>query len=316
MNIYHDINEIVRDRNTVLTVGTFDGVHLGHQKIINEMIFHAAEKKCRNLVITFHPHPQIVLSKNDSIRILTSLDEKLDYLSYLGIQNVLVINFTKEFSQIDFKTFIEGYLIGKIGLNTIVVGFDHHFGRNREGTPEQLFELSKRYNFDVVKVEPIVYEGEKISSTRIRKALMNGEIRIANEMLGKKYELSGLVVKGTQRGNNVMGIPTANIDVQEKDKLIPARGVYVVEVDILGKEYYGMMNIGYRPTFNNSSELILEVHIFFFDEDIYNKSIKVRFIDRLRNEKKFNSIEELREQLIQDKKNCLEKIVSYNRSGN
>ncbi len=313
MNIYHDINEIVRDENTVLTVGTFDGVHLGHQKIINEMIYHSVENKCRNIVITFDPHPQIVLSKNNSIKILSTLEEKLKYLSYLGVENVLVIKFTKEFSQIDFKTFIKEYLIAKIGSHTIVVGSDHHFGRNREGTPEQLIDLGKEYNFHVVKVEPLMFEGSKISSTRIRKFLMNGDIKIANQMLGKKYELSGRVVKGSQRGA-VIGIPTANIQVENKDKLIPARGVYFVEVDVLEKDYYGMMNIGFRPTFNNTTELIPEVHIFFFDENIYDNYIRVKFVDRLREEKKFESIDELKNQLLLDKKECFKRFDPYNLS--
>lgn len=314
MKVYYDINEIEKNQNTVLTVGTFDGVHLGHQKIINEMIFHSIENKCRNLVITFEPHPQIVLSKNNSIKILSTLDEKLNYLSYLGIENVLVIKFTKEFSQIDFKTFIKDYLIDKIGLHTIVVGSDHHFGRNREGTPEQLIDLGNEFNFHVVKVEPLMFAGSKISSTRIRKSLLNGEIQLANEMLGKKFELSGRVVKGSQRGASI-GIPTANIQVENKDKLIPARGVYFVEVDVLEKDYYGMMNIGFRPTFNNSNELILEVHIFFFDENIYDNNIKVRFVDRLRDEKKFESIDELKNQLLLDKKECFKRFDPYNLSG-
>lgn len=307
MNVYYDINEINKDKNTILTVGTFDGVHLGHQKIINEMIYQSVENNCRNLVITFDPHPQIVLSKENSIRILTTLDEKLEYLNYLAVQNVLVINFTKEFSQLDFRTFVEDYLVNKIGLHTIVVGTDHHFGKNREGNPEILTELGRAFDFNVVKVEPLILDGQKISSTRIRKALMNGNVKFANEMLGKKYVLKGKVVKGNQRGATI-GFPTANIEVNSKDKLIPARGVYFVEVDLVEKSFYGMMNIGYRPTFNNTSELMLEVHIFYFDGNIYDEPITIRFIERLRDEKKFNTIEELKNQLQFDKQECFKRI--------
>ncbi len=307
MNVFYNIDEISKDKNTVLTVGTFDGVHLGHQKIINEVIYQSAENNCRNLVITFNPHPQIVLSKDNSIKILTTLEEKIEYLSYLAVQNVLVINFTKEFSQIDFKTFVEEYLVNKIGLHTIVVGTDHHFGKNREGNSEILTQLGKNLDFNVIKVDPLIFSGQKISSTRIRKTLLNGEVRLANEMLGKRYGIKGKVVKGNQRGATI-GFPTANIEIENKDKLIPARGVYFVEVDLTDKSFYGMMNIGYRPTFNNTTELMLEVHIFYFDGDIYGEPISVRFIEKLRDEKKFSSIDELRNQLHIDKQECFKRI--------
>ncbi len=307
MNVFYNINEISKDKNTVLTVGTFDGVHLGHQKIINEVIYQSVENNCRNLVITFDPHPQVVLSKDNSIKILTTLEEKIEYLSYLSIQNVLVINFTKEFSQINFKTFVEEYLINKIGLHTIVVGTDHHFGKNREGNSEVLSQLGKIFGFNVIKVEPLILDDQKISSTRIRKTLLNGNVLLANRMLGKKYVIKGKVVKGNHRGT-IVGFPTANIELENKDKLIPARGVYFVEVDLKEKSFYGMMNIGYRPTFNNTNELMLEVHIFYFDGNIYDEQISVRFIEKLRDEKKFNSIEELRNQLQIDKQECFKRI--------
>lgn len=307
MNVFYNIDEIIKDKNTVLTVGTFDGVHLGHRKIINEMIYQSVENNCRNLVITFDPHPQIVLSKKDSIKILTTLEQKLEYLNYLSVQNVLVVNFTKEFSQIDFRRFVEEYLVNRIGVHTIVVGSDHHFGKNREGNPEILTELGKIFDFRVIKVDPLVFEGHKISSTRIRKALAEGKIEFANRMLGKKYEIRGKVVRGNQRGA-LIGFPTANIEVDNKDKLIPARGVYFVEVDVAEKNYYGMMNIGFRPTFNNSTEIVMEVHIFYFNGEIYNQPITIRFLDKLRDEKKFNSIDELKAQLQQDKQECFKRI--------
>lgn len=311
MNVFYSLDEIRKDNNTILTVGTFDGVHLGHRKIINEMIYQSVENNCRNLVITFDPHPQIVLSKDGSIKILSTLKQKLEYLKNLSVQNVLVINFTKEFSQIDFKTFVEEYFVKSIGVHTVVVGSDHHFGKNREGNSEVLAELGNKFGFNVHKVEPLIFEGQKISSTRIRKALLDGKIKLANEMLGKKYEISGKVVKGNQRGSKI-GFPTANIEIEHRDKLIPARGVYFVEVDVANKNYYGMMNIGYRPTFNNTTELMLEVHIFYFSGDIYNHPIIVRFVDRLRDEIKFNSIDELKNQLHQDKQECFKRIDAFN----
>lgn len=309
MNVFYNVEDIEFNKHTCLTVGTFDGVHLGHQKIINEMIYQSVERSCRNLLITFEPHPQLVLAKNSDIRLLSTLEQKLDYLKYLSIQNVLVINFTKNFSELSFNSFIEDYLIKKIGLNTIIVGADHHFGKDRQGNPKILKEMGENLGFSVIEVEPLMYKDAKISSSRIRKSLLSGEIKLANEMLGKKYELKGKVVKGNQRGKEI-GFPTANIELDNPHKLIPMRGVYFVEVDINNRNFYGMMNIGYRPTFNNSSELILEVHIFYFREDIYGEFIIIRFIDKLRDEKKFNSVAELKQQLEIDKQVCFDKINS------
>lgn len=311
MNVFYKIEDIEFNKNTCLTVGTFDGVHLGHHKIINELVYQSVERSCRNLLITFEPHPQLVLAKGNEIKLLSTLEQKLDYLKYLSIQNVLVINFTKSFSELNFNSFIEDYLVKKIGLNTIVVGADHHFGKDRQGNPKILKEMGKNLGFNVIEVEPLMYKDEKISSSRIRKSLLSGEIKLANEMLGKKYELKGKVVKGNQRGKEI-GFPTANIELDNPHKLIPIRGVYFVEVDINNRNFYGMMNIGYRPTFNNSSELILEVHIFYFREDIYGESIIIRFIDKLRDEKKFNSVAELKQQLEIDKQVCFDKINSIN----
>lgn len=311
MNVFYNIEDIEFNKHTCLTVGTFDGVHLGHQKIINEMIYQSVERSCRNLLITFEPHPQLVLAKSSEIRLLSTLEQKLDYLKYLSIQNVLVINFTKSFSELSFNSFIEDYLIKKIGLNTIIVGADHHFGKDRQGNPKILKEMGENLGFSVIEVEPLMYKDAKISSSRIRKSLLSGEIKLANEMLGKKYELKGKVVKGNQRGKEI-GFPTANIELDNPHKLIPMRGVYFVEVDINNRNFYGMMNIGYRPTFNNSSELILEVHIFYFREDIYGEFIIIRFIDKLRDEKKFNSVAELKQQLEIDKQVCFDKINSIN----
>lgn len=309
MNVFYNIEDIEFNKHTCLTVGTFDGVHLGHQKIINEMIYQSVERSCRNLLITFEPHPQLVLAKSSEIRLLSTLEQKLDYLKYLSIQNVLVINFTKSFSELSFNSFIEDYLIKKIGLNTIIVGADHHFGKDRQGNPKILKEMGENLGFSVIEVEPLMYKDAKISSSRIRKSLLSGEIKLANEMLGKKYELKGKVVKGNQRGKEI-GFPTANIELDNPHKLIPMRGVYFVEVDINNRNFYGMMNIGYRPTFNNLSELILEVHIFYFREDIYGEFIIIRFIDKLRDEKKFNSVAELKQQLEIDKQVCFDKINS------
>ncbi len=309
MNVFYNIEDILRDEKTCLTVGTFDGVHLGHQKIINEMIFKSVEDSCRNLVITFHPHPQIVLAKSNNIKILSTLEQKLLYFKLLMIQNVLVINFTREFAELNFKDFIEKILINKIGLHTIIIGKDHHFGKNREGNASALKKLAPVHNFKVIEVNPLNFGDSKISSTKIRHALLSGDIENATKMLGKKYEIRGKVIRGDQRGKRI-GFPTANIISDDIHKLIPARGVYLVEVDVRKNQYYGMMNIGTRPTVNNANELIMEVHIFYFNEEIYDEPIAVRFIDRIRDEKKFDSIEELRNQLLKDKEFCFNRIES------
>lgn len=307
MNIYYDINEVPHDENTILTVGTFDGVHLGHQKIINEVLFRSVENAKRNLLITFEPHPHIVLRNSQEVKLITTLDEKINYLRLHALQNLLVINFTKQFSQIGFKEFVKDFLVDKIGLSEIVIGYDHQFGKNREGNAKILTELGKEFDFRVTQVSPYSINDVVVSSSKIRRALITGDIQRANSFLGKRFELSGKVFKGIRRGKEI-GFPTANIGLNNRHKIIPKTGVYFVEVKLAEGNYFGMMNIGYRPTFNSASELTLEVHIFYFNENIYEKDISVRFIDRLRDEKKFGSIEDLRNQLLMDKQTCFEKI--------
>ncbi|MBM4174889.1 MAG: bifunctional riboflavin kinase/FAD synthetase [Ignavibacteria bacterium] len=310
MNIFYDISEVKKDAKTVVTVGTFDGFHLGHQKIINELIFRSVDAASRNFIVTFEPHPRLVIGIVHDVQILTTLDEKFKYLQAHSVQNVLVLKFTKEFSQLNFRDFIVKYLVDGIGMSEIVIGYDHQFGKNREGNAKALNEIGKEYNFKVTQVSPFSIEETSVSSTKIRRALQDGNIQLANSFLGKQYEFSGKVVRGIKRGTEI-GFPTANIGLMNRSKITPKRGVYFVEVVTCGKKYFGMMNIGYRPTFNSASEMTLEVHIFYFNEDIYDEEINIKFIDRIREEKKFSSVRELVEQLSADRQLCFERVNNY-----
>ena len=310
MNLYTQDSNINKTKDTVITIGTFDGVHLGHQKILNHVLHLADEKKSRSFVITFEPHPRLVVSKNYDIKLLTTLDEKVKLFEKIGIDNLMVIKFTKEFSGLSSKEFVRNYICNKIGANHIVIGYDHKFGKNRDGDENKLRELGKQMDFDVTKVEPITAGDTIISSTKIRNLLSEGDIALANKFLGRAYTLSGKVVNGAGRGRS-LGFPTANIKVENIHKLIPGNGVYAVSVWLNKEKFAGIMNIGLRPTFNQTPNVIIEVHILNFDKDIYNEDLQIEFLRRLRAEKKFSSKDELIWQINIDKKNALKIVNSY-----
>jgi riboflavin kinase/FMN adenylyltransferase len=303
MRVYRDIDEVEYDKFTAVTVGTFDGVHLGHREILRKLNSVAVSKGTRSLVVTFEPHPQVVLrSKSPDIRILTTLDEKLSMLSSLNINSVLVIEFTKEFSQTGAEEFYEEYLLKKAGMCDLILGHDHMFGRNREGNYEMMEELSKKYGFDVERVDEYKEGGKNVSSTAIRKLLDTGKVAEAEKYLDRYYSLSGTVIRGRQLGRQ-LEMPTANIQVDSEYKLIPAKGIYAVVVNIDGREFGGVMNIGINPTVTDDVSLKLEVNIFDFDEEIYDKKIEVAFVDYLRGEEKFPSLDVLKHQMQIDKLN-------------
>ncbi len=310
MNLYTQDSNINKTKDTVITIGTFDGMHLGHQKILNHVLHLADEKKSRSFVITFEPHPRLVVSKNYDIKLLTTLDEKVKLFEKIGIDNLMVIKFTKEFSGLSSKEFVRNYICNKIGANHIVVGYDHKFGKNRDGDENKLRELGKLMDFDVTKVDPITAGDTIISSTKIRNLLSEGDIVLANKFLGRAYALSGKVVNGAGRGRS-LGFPTANIEVENIHKLIPGNGVYAVSVWLNKEKFAGIMNIGLRPTFNQTQNVIIEVHILNFDKDIYNENLQIEFLIRLRAEKKFSSKDELIRQINIDKKNALKIVNSY-----
>ena len=307
MNIFSDISEINRDENTFLTLGTFDGVHLGHQKIIDRLISKTRSAGGRNFLITFDPHPRNVIKKNDDFKILSTPAEKAAVLEKLGIMNLLVINFTKEFSQQSAEKFFKNYIIDRIGIKEIVIGYDHHFGKGRGGDESTLRDLGRQYGFGVETVDAFRYDGEIVSSTKIRKAIAEGAIKTASAYLDRNYEFSGTVIEGDKRGRE-LGFPTANIKPDNENKLLPSLGIYLVEFFVTDKRFFGLLSIGKRPTFYNSGKIVPEVYVYDFDEDIYGEYVKVAVLERLRGEEKFSSAEELVTQMRIDKKNGIEII--------
>lgn len=299
MKIYKDIDDFEGSKFAVVTVGTFDGLHLGHQKIIARMKEIAAENKGDTVLVTFDPHPRLVLNNNPTeLRFISSQKRKMQLLEHFGIDHIIVIPFTIAFSKTPSEQFIHEYLVEKIGVKKLIVGYDHHFGRNREGNYQQLEKTGKKYGFEVEEIDAQFVDEVPVSSTKIRNALMEGNVRLANKMLGYEYSIAGKVIEGNKIGRKI-GFPTANIDVHDKFKLIAAGGVYACKVGVDVKTYYGMGNIGMRPTVGING-LVTEVHIFDFDADIYDKEIIIYFIDRIRDERKFEDLEKLKEQLIKD----------------
>ena len=294
----------------MVTIGTFDGVHLGHQKIIDHLKNIAEKNNGESVIFSFFPHPRLVTSPNETnLRLLTTLEEKTILLEKAGIDHLIVYPFDKSFAELTYSEFVKQILVDKIKTHCLVVGYDHRFGRNREGGFEYLQECAVRHNFKIERLEALSVENENVSSTKIREALQKGDIKKANHYFGYSFTLHGKVVSGKQIGRQ-LGFPTANIEASDKHKIIPGYGVYAVNVVVNGKEYKGMLNIGSRPTFNNNADnRSIEVNIFDFEEDIYQKEVKLIFKEKIREEQKFSGIEKLAEQLIKDKAEAL-KILS------
>ncbi len=299
MNIFDENSNIEKSKNTAVTIGTFDGIHRGHRRILDELLRISKEENSRNFVITFEPHPRTVVTQKYDIRLLTTLDEKKAIFEEYGIENLMVINFTEEFSKLTSEEFIRKFICDKIGARHVVIGYDHKFGRDRGGNETTLRTMGEKFGFDVTRVPPIKENGVVISSTLIRNLLLQGEVEQANTYLGRHYSLSGKVVHGAGRGVS-LGFPTANLQPHSKQKLIPANGVYAVSVKLENKVYFGVMNIGFRPTFNQTPHAITEVHILDFNKEIYDENIKVEFVKRLRDEKKFGGKDELVKQIEDD----------------
>ncbi len=312
MKVYTDIKDFEKARlsepfikNPIVTTGTFDGVHLGHQKIINRLQEIAKADNGEIVLLTFYPHPRMVLFPDDNeLKLLSTQEEKIRLLENFGVNHLIIHPFTKDFSRLTSVEFVRNILVNAIGTKKLVIGYNHHFGRNREGSFEHLKEYSSLYGFDVEEIPAKDIDHIEISSTKIRNALLAGDVETAHNYLGHYYEISGTVVEGNKLGRTI-GYPTANIHITDKYKLIPADGVYAVKVKHNNTIYNGMLNIGNNPTIKNKGRSI-EVNIFNFDKDIYTQQLSVLFVKRLRNEEKFNGIEALTEQLSIDKKNSLE----------
>lgn len=308
MNIYTS-DTIIFDSNTILTVGTFDGVHRGHQEIIKRLIDSAKELGGRAVIVTFEPHPQIVLQKPDRepIHLLSSIEERVELFEKFGVENVVIVPFSKEFSQISSENFVREFLCKKIGMKKILVGYDHLFGKDRTGNEALLRTLGEELGFDVERTDALSVGNETISSTKIRHALAESRLEDANNALGYPYFVEGLVVEGHRRGHT-LGIPTANIKPKNPHKLLPDNGVYFVTSEIDGKTYYGMANIGLRPTFTNDVIPTLEVHYLFMDMNLYDRVVSVDFLKYIRGERKFDSVDLFLSQVVEDRNICLEFI--------
>ena len=300
MKVYKSLQEFTPLQKAVVTTGTFDGLHIGHQKIIDTLQTVANAIDGETVIITFHPHPRLVLFPDDNdLKLLTTLDEKLELFEKAGINHLIIIPFDKNFSRLTSLEFVRDILINTIGTKKLVIGYDHHFGRNREGNFDSLKELAPLFNFDVEEIPAQDINHVAVSSSKIRAALLEGDVATAKEYLSYNYKLTGVVVQGNQLGRTI-GYPTANIVVGDKYKLIPANGVYAVHVFLDNEKYGGMMNIGVRPTFNGTS-ITIEVNIFDFENDIYNQQITVEFVAHIRTEQKFEGLDALKNQLKTDK---------------
>lgn len=290
-----------RGRNATATIGTFDGVHLGHQKILGRLIAAAKEIDGESVVISFDPHPRLVLNPNDrSLRMLQSIEEKIAALEAFGIDKLLLITFTPEFASLDSDAFIAKVLVETVGIKRIVIGYDHHFGKNRAGGLKELEAGAAKYGYQVEEIPAEQIDNANISSTNIRKALESGDIPTASKFLGYDYGLLGTVVEGQKLGRTI-GYPTANILPNDPHKLIPGEGVYLARLWIDGLSHFGMLNIGKKPTVGDHFPLGIEIHLFDFDADIYGKSVRVEFLDWIRPDVKFASLDELIEALHRDR---------------
>jgi riboflavin kinase / FMN adenylyltransferase len=299
LNIFHSINEFHSDKKTIVTIGTFDGVHLGHAAILKKLTQNTQNETFESTVLTFFPHPRMVLQGKSDLKLLNTINEKIELLEKIGIDNLIIHPFDEKFAELNAEAFVSTILVDHLRVQKIIIGYDHRFGKNRTANIDDLISFGAQYGFEVEQISAQEIDEISISSTKIRTALEEGDIQLANEYLGYSYFLSGTVVKGKQLGRTI-GFPTANISLEEDYKLVPQNGVYVVQAEIDSKSIYGMMNIGFNPTVQGKQKTI-EVHFFDFEADIYNLKIQVGILQRIRSEKKFESIELLTKQLEEDR---------------
>ena len=306
MRVYRDVSQFKVEK-PVLTVGSFDGVHLGHRKVINRLNEIANARNGESVIFTFAPHPRLVLNPSeDSLRLLTTLDEKIELLGKAGVQHLIIYPFTKQFAELSYTDFVREILIRKLDVDSLVVGYDHKFGKDRKGDFEMLRGLSMAFKFHLEKLDVLLSDNVNVSSTKIRNALQAGNLSKANQYLGYTFRLHGTVVEGQKLGRRIQ-FPTANIESSDIHKIIPGFGVYAVLVKVDNEFHQGMLNIGTRPTINkNADQRSIEVHIFNFNQDIYHKQVEIKFVTKIREEQKFASIDELRAQLEKDKSAVLE----------
>lgn len=292
--------KIPKSNFNIATIGSFDGIHLGHKKILQTITETAKKNNGKSILITFWPHPRYVLKKNNDFKLLTSLDEKIKIFEENKIDILYVIDFSLKFSKVTANNFVKNILLDKLKINCILIGYNNNFGKNRQGNIKYLEKNKNLFDIDIISIPKQSVDKISISSTKIREFLKNGKIGSANQLLGRKYSINGKIVRGNGIGRKI-NFPTANIEINEPKKLLPKNGVYAVEVILNNKTYLGMLNIGYNPTIKNEKKSI-EVNIFKFSDEVYNNKILINFIKRIRNEKKFKNLNELKKQLIIDKK--------------
>ncbi|WP_298508099.1 bifunctional riboflavin kinase/FAD synthetase [uncultured Kordia sp.] len=307
MNTIDFFDAYKAENPSAITIGTFDGVHVGHKKIIENLI--AKSDGLDTMLLTFFPHPRMVLQQDSNIKLINTIEERIQLLEATGLDTLIIYPFNKEFSRLKARDFVRDFLIDHLNLKKIIIGYDHRFGRNRTANIDDLREFGQAFDFSVSEIKAKEIDDITISSTKIRRALNEGDITTANTYLGYEFMLTGTVISGKGLGNTI-NFPTANIHIKEDYKLVPKQGVYFVKSELDGNTVFGMMNIGTNPTVKGTSETI-EVHFFDFDRDIYEEKIQIRLIKRLRDEQKFDSIEALQAQLHKDKQTSLALIQNY-----
>ncbi|MGA9638708.1 bifunctional riboflavin kinase/FAD synthetase [Flavobacterium sp.] len=306
MKIFHSIEDFSTTKKTILTLGTFDGVHIGHKKILDKLIQNTKTNEFESLVLTFFPHPRMVLQDKSEIKLLNTIPEKIKLLKAIGIENLVIHPFDESFSRLTAEEFVEKILVNQFHIHKIIIGYDHRFGRNRTADIDDLILFGEKYGFEVEQISVQELNDISVSSTKVRKAIIEGNISLANNYLGYDYFLTGTVVEGKQLGRTI-GFPTANLKIQEDYKLIPSNGVYVVKSTLEDKTVFGIMNIGFNPTIGTNS-LSIEIHYLDFDTDLYGQEIKVSILHHIRQEEKFDSIVILKNQIEKDKEIALKYI--------
>jgi len=310
LKIIYNTSEFSSTAQTFVTIGTFDGVHYGHQKIIEKLVAEAKQANKKSVLLTFFPHPRMVLQKDASLELINTIEERAYLLEKTGLDYLIIHPFSKEFSRTTALEFVRDILVNQLNISKLIIGYDHHFGKNREGNITQLTEYSHLYDFTVEEIPAQDIDDVSVSSTKIRRALHAGNLKTANNYLGYHFMLNGNVVNGKKLGGKI-GYPTANIDVKETYKLIPKTGVYVVKSTIDNQTVFGMMNIGNRPTLNGNHQTI-EIHFFDFNQDLYDKNLTIELIYFLRDERKFDSVDLLIDQLKKDEQTARNYIKENN----
>ncbi|MGB0305929.1 MAG: bifunctional riboflavin kinase/FAD synthetase [Flavobacteriaceae bacterium] len=302
MKTIHGIENFPASEGSIVTIGTFDGVHLGHQQILKQLIDTSQQSKLKSVLLTFFPHPRMVLQPDISMRLIQTIEEREKALRKTGLDYLVIHPFSEKFSRLSADDYVKQILVDKLNVRKVVVGYDHRFGRNRTASLEDMYNYADIYDFEVIEIDAKKIKSTAVSSTKIRKAIDEGDIALANSYLGDPFTLEGVVVHGDKRGRE-LSYPTANIELQNKHKIIPKQGVYLIQSDIDNQVVYGMMNIGTKPTFDTTNPSI-EVHFFDWNGDLYDQTLQVKLLKWIREEQKFGSVEELQAQIHADERYC------------